>query len=103
MGGRKMHNRDQSRSSGSSGRQQHHGGIHLGPPFNSQLRGRGLGGSRVHTGRKSTLPATWVVQGMQCLHVSHTDIIQNRLQSVRHLKPTEVDFQSSVEHVRINT
>ncbi|KAI4912441.1 hypothetical protein J4E90_005845 [Alternaria incomplexa] len=41
-GGGKPHNRDFSRSSGSSGRQQQ-GGVHLGPPFDPQLQRRGLG------------------------------------------------------------
>ncbi|KNG48626.1 cyclin b1 interacting protein 1 [Stemphylium lycopersici] len=45
---RRFHNRNDSRSSGSSGRQQQ-GGVHVGPPFNPQLHGRSLG-SRVHTG-----------------------------------------------------
>ncbi|KAI4946101.1 hypothetical protein J4E91_007544 [Alternaria rosae] len=41
-GGGRPHNRDFSRSSGSSGRQQQ-GGVHLGPPFDPQLQRRGLG------------------------------------------------------------
>ncbi|KAF1837571.1 hypothetical protein BDW02DRAFT_586535 [Decorospora gaudefroyi] len=57
-GGGRLHNRDVSRSSGSSGRQQQQqqqqqqGRVHLGPPFNSQLQGRGLR-NRVHTGQSA--------------------------------------------------
>ena len=50
LAGDRLHKRIVSRSSGSSGRQQP-GGIHAGPPFDSQLQGRGLG-SRVHVDRK---------------------------------------------------
>lgn len=46
------HNRNDSRSSRSSGGQQL-GGIRVGPAYTSQLQGRDLGG-RVYAGRKST-------------------------------------------------
>ncbi|KAI1675187.1 hypothetical protein L13192_01934 [Pyrenophora tritici-repentis] len=49
-GGGRPHERDISRSSGSSGPQRQ-GGVQYGPPFHAHLQGRGLGG-RVHTGRK---------------------------------------------------
>jgi hypothetical protein len=50
--GDRLHKRIISRSSGSSGRPQQ-GSIHVGPPFSSQLHGRGLS-SRVHNSRKSS-------------------------------------------------
>ncbi|KAF2472159.1 uncharacterized protein BDR25DRAFT_221303 [Lindgomyces ingoldianus] len=49
----RQHNMDGSRSSDSGGAQR--GGINLGPAWNSQVQGQGLG-SRGYTGRKSTLP-----------------------------------------------
>jgi hypothetical protein len=52
-GSGRIHNRDASRSSEDSGRQQQ-GGIHIGPPFNPQLQRRGLGGRNI-TDRESLL------------------------------------------------
>jgi hypothetical protein len=52
-GGGRPHNRNHSRSSGSSGQQQ--GGIGLGHRYAPHLQGRGLGG-RGGTGRKSFTP-----------------------------------------------
>jgi hypothetical protein len=52
-GGGRTHNRDFSRSSGSSGRQPQ-SGINLGPPFDPQSQRRGLGG-RNNTGREVPL------------------------------------------------
>lgn len=51
MGGGRPHNRDNSRSSGSSGQQR--GGIGLRSNYASQVQGRGLGG-RMGTGRELT-------------------------------------------------
>lgn len=48
-GDRKAHDRNISRSSGSSGQKQ--GGIGIGPSYASQLQARGLN-SRAHTGRE---------------------------------------------------
>ena len=48
----KLHGRDISRSSGSSGRERQ-SAVQQGPSFHAHLQGRGLGG-RVHTSRKST-------------------------------------------------
>jgi hypothetical protein len=54
MGGGRLHNRDDSRSSGSSGQQQG-GGIGLSHRYAPHLQGQSLG-SRRGTGRKFTLP-----------------------------------------------
>jgi len=53
-GGNRLHNRQGSGSSGSSGQQR--GGVGLGPvpSYAQHLQGRGMGG-RVHTGRKFML------------------------------------------------
>ncbi|KAF1941786.1 hypothetical protein EJ02DRAFT_346880 [Clathrospora elynae] len=51
-GSGRLHNREHSHSSGSSGRQQQQGGVHLGPPFRPYSQGRGLR-SRVHTGQSA--------------------------------------------------
>ncbi|RMZ69207.1 RXT2 [Pyrenophora seminiperda CCB06] len=50
-GSNRLHERDMSRSSGSSGRQRQGGGVQQAPPFHPHLQGRGLT-SRVHTSRK---------------------------------------------------
>lgn len=52
VGIKRPHNRNNSRSSGSSGQQQ--GGIGIGPPYASHLQGRNVG-SRVHTGREFSI------------------------------------------------
>lgn len=54
-GGGRLHNRQGSGSSVSSGQQRGGVGIGPGPTYASHLQGRGLGG-RAHTGRKSTIP-----------------------------------------------
>ncbi|EUC32944.1 hypothetical protein COCCADRAFT_5473 [Bipolaris zeicola 26-R-13] len=84
--GDRLHKRVISRSSGSSGRQQQ-GSIHVGPPFNSQLHGRGLG-SRVHSGqyvsvdtpsqpRRSRLPVLGGTRQNPYLNQEPTSSFQN--------------------------
>jgi hypothetical protein len=85
-GGGRMHNRDFSRSSGCSGRQQQ-GGIHLGPPFNPQSQRRSLGG-RNNTGCESLLS--------KAMRASHANKVQILLQLAHRRKFIEVNFWSLV-------
>jgi len=105
-GGRRQHERNNSRSSGSSGQQQ--GSIGIGPPYSSYLQGRGMG-SRMHTGRESTpfLRHQAVFPAGSTMHtsrVSWADLIEkNLLQLARHLKLTGIVSPWLEEHVRTRT
>jgi len=102
-GGSRLHARDASRSSRSSGLQRQ-GGIQNGPSFHAHLQGRGLG-VRAHTSRESSLfPFSIPLSGKSAYaKVLHTDAVKNPPPLEHRRTPTKVGSQCLVDHVKTHT